>query len=63
MNALVQYLDCTQGGVGRVAGEISLIADCDHEDCTECPVRTVVVEWDGGAMFLPADRVISYKEQ
>jgi hypothetical protein len=56
VNGLVEYLNLDPIGVDRVAGEVSLIVNEDGS------VRTVVFETDGGATFLPANRVLSFKE-
>jgi hypothetical protein len=57
MRALIEYLNLDPIGVDRVAGDVSLVMNA------EGAVATVVVETDGGATFLPANRVLSYAEE
>lgn len=49
----VQYLDTSQGGVGRASGRLSGALDRSGR------LSEVVVETDGGATFIPRERVIS----
>lgn len=51
----VEYLDCEQGGVGRVSGNLGAYVDAQDR------VKGIVVETDGGATFILADAIISIR--